>query len=68
MPARETSLGSFLQALHLVACCSTFIKIVNYILVRAPIKLDELVDSLEIFSGVGNYTKVSFTGVQSLRI
>jgi hypothetical protein len=60
VPGRETTLGAFLRLLHTVGCPSTFLKIVYYVLIQKPINCDDLVDSLEVFSGEANYSKVSF--------
>ena len=45
--------------LHLNGCPDVFIKIVYFILVREPVCTEDLVDSLEVFSGTANYTKAS---------
>ena len=57
VPGRETTLGAFLRLLHTVGCPSTFLKIVYYVLIQKPINCDDLVDSLEVFSGEANYSK-----------
>ncbi len=59
IPAREVDLGSFLVDLHRQGCPAILIKIVYYVLIASPVRMEELVDSLEVFSGLANYSKVT---------
>lgn len=52
-------MGAFVGMLHACGCPPVLIKIIYYILVLDPIETGHLVDSLEVFSGEANYTKVN---------
>ena len=59
LPARKIDMGSFLTSLHRCGCAAILIKIVYYVLIVNPVGIDELVDSLEVFSGMAMYTQVA---------
>ena len=52
-------MGAFVGMLHACGCPPVLIKIIYYILLLDPIETGHLVDSLEVFSGEANYTKVN---------
>lgn len=55
--ARSVDVDSFLQSLHMAGCPSILIKLVFYVLTVMPVPIEELVDSLEVFSGMAMYTQ-----------
>ena len=52
-------MGAFVGMLHACGCPPVLIKIIYYILVLDPIETGHLSDSLEVFAGEANYTKVN---------
>ena len=58
IPARTLQTGDFLVALHHAGAPHSFVKLMYYVMVSFQPRPEDLVDSLEVFAGTGNYTKV----------
>ncbi len=58
MPSHSLDMASYLSALHFAGCPAVFVKLLYYLNVVHPTPEEDLVDSIEVFSGRANYSKV----------
>ena len=61
LPSMEESLSEFLTRLYFRGCPRVLVILVYYCMVAFPISSDDLVDSLEVFAGMKEYSKVRRT-------
>ena len=59
VPSQSIDMATYLFALHLAGCPAVFVKLLYYLNIVHPTPEDDLVDSIEVFSGRVAYTKVA---------